>query len=38
MGAVPPQLAASVAAVREAVGAMQAGDRGKPAAEVLAEM
>ena len=35
---IPPELAASVVAVREAVDAMEAGDRGRPAAEVIAEM
>ena len=35
---IPQHLANSVAAVREAVDAMQAGDRGRPAAEVIAQM
>ncbi len=35
---IPPELAESVAALREAVDAMYAGDDGRPAAVVIAEM
>ena len=35
---VPPELAEDVAALREAIDAMDAGDRGRPAEEVIAEM
>ena len=34
---VPPELAESVAAIRESLDAMYAGDRGRPAAEVIAD-
>ena len=34
---VPPELADGVAALREAIAAINAGDRGRPVAEVIAE-